>query len=58
MTIVLPLFFAAVGFGLFARRMTGRAWAALATIIALVLAFNYFKPMDLSVDARPGPGSR
>ena len=43
MNIVLPIIFFAVCLGLFVRRMTLAHWAILASWIALVIAYNYFK---------------
>ncbi len=43
MNIVLPIFFAAVGFGLFARRMTPRYWTAMVLIIVTVIAYHFYK---------------
>ena len=43
MNIVLPIFFAAVGFGLFTRRMTPRLWAAMVLIIVTVILYHFKK---------------
>lgn len=43
MNIIVPIFFAAVLMGLFARRMTSPAWAALAVFIFLIIAYQLLK---------------
>ena len=47
MTIVLPLFFTIVGFAFFVHRMTMRTWLALGAIIAIIMAYNFFKPLKV-----------
>ncbi len=42
-TIILPIFFAAVIVGLFAKRVTVFHWAGLALLIALVIAYQLVK---------------
>ena len=41
--IVVPIFFAAVIVGLFAKRMTPPVWAGLAAFIFLVIAYRFLK---------------
>lgn len=43
MNLILPILFAAVGVGLFARRVTPLHWAGLTLWIALVIAYQFFK---------------
>ncbi|MBV9852388.1 MAG: hypothetical protein JO250_22210 [Armatimonadetes bacterium] len=43
MNIVLPIVFAAVLVGLFARRVTIGHWVGLAAWIVLVIAYNFVK---------------
>ena len=43
MTIILPIVFFAACLGLFAKRITSAHWAAMASVIALVIAYHFFK---------------
>jgi hypothetical protein len=42
-SIILPILFAALAFGLLAKRMTWREWMALTFIILVVIAKYYIK---------------
>ncbi len=43
MTLILPIMFAAIGIGLFARRVTLLHWVGLAGWTLLIIAYHYFK---------------
>ncbi len=43
MTLILPILFAAIGIGLFARRVTAAHWVGLMAWTALIVAYHYFK---------------
>lgn len=43
MNIVLPIIFCAVFMGLFVKRMTNIHWIAMASVISLVIAFQFLK---------------
>ncbi len=44
MTLILPIMFAAIGVGLFARRVTSLHWAGLVAWTMLIVAYHYLKP--------------
>jgi len=54
LTIVLPIFFVACGFGFFVRKMTNGHWTALTVFIAIVIAYNFIKPPKPLVPSAPG----
>jgi hypothetical protein len=43
MTIILPILFFAACLGLFARRITPAHWVVMASVIALDIAYHFFK---------------
>ena len=43
MTLILPIMFAAIGVGLFARRITQAHWVGLMAWTMLVIAYHFFK---------------
>ena len=43
MNLILPIMFAAIGVGLFARRVTPAHWVGLTAWTALVIAYHFFR---------------